>query len=424
MIKFLLKGLIRDRARSLFPFLTVSIGVTLTVFLYSWVGGIETDMTASAAAFSTGHVKVMSRAYAEEADQVPLDLAYIGVASLLDDLESEYPDMIWLPRIRFGGLLDIPDERGETRAQAPAAGMAVRLLNPQSPEKQILNLEESLTAGRLPQEPGEILISREFSRQLGVEIGDTATLITTTMYGGMATANFTISGLVSFGVAAMDRRALIADINDIQYALNMEDAAGEIMGYFPDMVYKAEPARETALSFNRNYNGVVDEFAPAMVTLHDQAGMSGLLDYFSSFAFIILFLFISVMSLVLWNAGLIGSLRRYREIGVRLAIGEEKGHLYRTLIGESLLIGFFGSITGTLFGLMISYYLQNHGIDISSMMQDVTMMMNTVVRARVTWGSYVVGFVPGLLATFIGTAIAGIGIYKRSTSRLMKELEE
>ena len=31
--------------------------------------------------------------------------------------------------------------------------------------------------------------------------------------------------------------------------------------------------------------------------------------------------------------------------------------------------------------------------------------------------------VPGLLANVIGTAIAGVGIYKRQTATLMKELE-
>ena len=37
--------------------------------------------------------------------------------------------------------------------------------------------------------------------------------------------------------------------------------------------------------------------------------------------------------------------------------------------------------------------------------------------------SFVIGFFPGMLATFFGTAISGIGIYKRQTSQLFKELE-
>jgi hypothetical protein len=45
MINFLLKGLMRDRSRSLFPVLTVFIGVFLTVFMYSFLAHISQIVT-------------------------------------------------------------------------------------------------------------------------------------------------------------------------------------------------------------------------------------------------------------------------------------------------------------------------------------------------------------------------------------------
>jgi putative ABC transport system permease protein len=57
------------------------------------------------------------------------------------------------------------------------------------------------------------------------------------------------------------------------------------------------------------------------------------------------------------------------------------------------------------------------------MMQSASLVINDVIRAKVTPVSYVIGFIPGLIATFIGTSISGLGIYKRQTSQLMKELE-
>jgi putative ABC transport system permease protein len=104
-------------------------------------------------------------------------------------------------------------------------------------------------------------------------------------------------------------------------------------------------------------------------------------------------------------------------------MGESKGHLYRSMITESLMIGAVGSIIGTALGLAFSYYLQVKGINVGSMMQNASMMINDVIRAKVTPFSFVVGFIPGLIATFLGTAISGIGIYKRQTSQLIKELE-
>ena len=422
MIKFLLKGLIRDRSRSLFPILTVVAGVMLTVILYSWVKGTQTDLIRANANFNTGHVKIMSFAYSQESDQIPNDLAYTGVADLLTELRNNRPEMIWTPRIRFGGLLDIPDKFGETRSQAPVAGLAVDLLSSQTPETEILNLKEALVRGTLPAKRGEVLISEELSRKLGVKIGDTATLVSSTMYGSLSTYNFIISGTIRFGISAMDRGAMLTDISDIQRALDMDDTAGEIVGYFKDDIYRNNTASIIAEEFNSK-NAGEDEFRPVMVTLRNQAGLAQTLDLSAYISAVLIGLFVIVMSIVLWNAGLMASLRRYGEIGVRLAIGENKGHIYRSMIAESLMVGFFGSVLGTAIGVAISYYLQVHGIDISSMLKNASMMISDVMKAQVTPVSFFIGFIPGLLATLLGTSISGIGIYQRQTSQLAKELE-
>jgi putative ABC transport system permease protein len=175
--------------------------------------------------------------------------------------------------------------------------------------------------------------------------------------------------------------------------------------------------------FNFRYNNPRDEFSPIMGTLRTQSGLADYLDLVDAYSSIIIGIFVIAMSIVLWNTGLTGSLRRYGEIGVRLAIGEDKGHVYRSMMAESLMIGFAGSFLGTAIGLAIAYYLQVHGIDFGSMLRGSTMMMSNVIRAQITPFSFVIGFVPGMLATFLGTAISGIGIYRRQTSQLFKELE-
>ncbi|UCE18283.1 MAG: FtsX-like permease family protein [Gemmatimonadota bacterium] len=423
MIRFLLKGLIRDRSRSLFPVLTVLAGVMLTVVLYCWIQGITEDMIKSSANFETGHVKIMSQAYAAESDQIPNDLAFVGASELLKELNARFPHMIWTPRIKFGGLLDIPDEQGETRAQGPVMGLGVDLFSSQSREHSLLNLNNSVVRGRLPERPGEIVISDDFAGRLKIELGETATLISSTMYGGMAAHNFIVVGTIRFGIVALDRGSMIADISDVQYALDMEDASGEILGFFNDSFYYPGRAVDLTAAFNNRFQKSDDAFSPIMQTLSDQGGLGELLDLMDTFSGIVITIFVVVMSIVLWNAGLIGSMRRYGEIGVRLAIGERKSHLYRSMIAESLMIGCFGSILGTIVGLAISYYLQVKGLDISSMLRNASMMISDVMRARVTPTSLIIGFVPGLIATFLGTAISGIGIYKRQTSHLMKELE-
>ncbi|HAR35570.1 MAG TPA: hypothetical protein DCR87_01435 [Acidobacteria bacterium] len=532
MINFIIKGVLRDRTRSLLPILVVAAGAMLTVFFYSYMQGGKNNFIDTSARYQTGHLKVMTRGYAEEAELLPNDLALTEISNLLARLRADYPDFIWTPRIRFSGLLDVPDEKGETRAQGPMTGLAVELLKsadndtltrgstnlynyqkfqagteavprfsgpvetpanmgplensplvsladsstpsagqgkyiepgltpsedpagkaPQNnsinshqidfstepPEINILNLEKALLAGHLPQQPREILVPSELARLFNIKPGDRVTILSSTMTGALAIADFTVAGIIRFGITPLDKGLVIADLADIQQFLDMEDAASEIFGFFPNFLYQASSASRLAREFDQKMAEadleaqagsapaaptIPDpELQPVMLTLGQQGGLADMIAVYDIYSFVLVAVFVAVMSIVLWNAGLMGSLRRYGEIGLRLAMGETRSHLYASLIGESVIIGLLGSALGTAFGLAISYYLQTYGINAEAFTKSSEMMMTNVIKAQVTWVSYVIGFIPGLLATVLGTAIAGLGVFRRRTATLMKEFE-
>jgi putative ABC transport system permease protein len=214
----------------------------------------------------------------------------------------------------------------------------------------------------------------------------------------------------------------VADLADVQSALDMANGAAAILGFFHDDLYHEARADSVALRFDAAHRST-DKYRPVMETLRQASGLSDLLDYINLVLNIAIGFFVLAMSIVLWNAGLMRSLRRYGEIGVRLAVGEDKGHIYRAMLVEALAIGLVGSLIGTGLGLAASYVLETHGINVSAIMKNNTMMMEDVLRPRVTLGAALIGFVPGLLATVIGAAISGLGIYQRQTSQLFKELE-
>lgn len=423
MIKFLFKGILNDKSRSLLPVIVVGLGVALTVLLHGWITGALGDSIEMNASFNSGHVKVMSRAYAKDDTQMPNDLALLDADLLVRKLKNDYPDLDWVRRIRFGGLIDFPDEKGETRAQGPVVGWAIDLFTPGSTEIDRFKLQGAILDGKLPSAPGEALITSDFATKFKVKPGDSFTLFGTTMDGGMAFRNFTVAGTVRFGSSVVDRGAIIADITDVRKALGMEGAAGEILGYFNNGVYDDKNATIVMNNFNLKYAADKDEFAPQMIRLRDQGGMAEYLDIANAMGAIMVFIFVMGMSIVLWNAGLLGGLRRYNEFGIRLALGEEKKHIYRTLLYEGLLIGIIGSVVGTAVGLSASYYLQVVGLDMGDMMQRSTLMMPTVVRTRITPTAFYIGFIPGVFSMVLGNALAGIAIYKRNTAQLFKELE-
>ena len=144
MIKFLSKGLMRDRTRSFFPLLVISLTVALVVFGSGFMRGIMNSMLLDTAVILTGHEKIVTLAYNEENQLMPNDLALLDSDELIEKLEVEYPDFFWTPRITFAGLLDVPDKNGETKTQGPVIAMGIDFFSKESRQVEIWELEKNI----------------------------------------------------------------------------------------------------------------------------------------------------------------------------------------------------------------------------------------------------------------------------------------
>ena len=483
MIKFLAKGLVRDRSRSLFPLLAIIITVTLVIFGIGFMEVAMNNFLQSTAVISSGHVKVVTKAYKKESNQLPNDLALFDTENIIQTLSDMYPDYFWTPRITFGGLLDVPDKNGETKEQAPVFALGIDFFSEKSRQVEIWELEKCLISGRLPKDRDDALVSTKLAKQLGIGSGSSITLIGSTMDNAFTTYNFNVVGTFNLYKGQTDRQMMLVDISGARQALDMEDAASEILGYHNSLYYHDEEAVTIRKHFNITYsdsiaqvlrneeskdilsymngwneintieksklpqqrsNALFDNqmydnseewgelsvedpsiYTPTMVALRDDSQLATMVDFSTVALGVMAGIFLVIVMIVLWNMGLMNGLRRYGEIGLRLAIGESKGQVYRSMINEAVLIGFVGTLIGTIFGISLTYYVQEFGIDYSEAINQLstTMVMPNVFYAKVTPELYYIGFIPGVLATVLGTMLAGLAIYKREMSQLFKELE-
>jgi len=220
---------------------------------------------------------------------------------------------------------------------------------------------------------------------------------------------------------------MLVDISGARKALDMENAASEILGFTNSLFYDDEEAVLLRSNYNANHSDSADIFSPVMMALRDSSQQMGeMVDLVDAFLMIVGTIFLIIVMVVLWNMGLMNGLRRYGEIGVRLAMGESKGDVYRSMIIEAIIIGLTGTITGTAIGMTLVYYVQENGINYSEVvatMSTNSMVMPNIFYAKITPDLYYIGFIPGLIATVLGTMLAGLAIYKREMAQLFKELE-
>lgn len=426
MIKFLTKGLLRDRSRSLFPVLVITLTVTLVIFSIGFMQGSMNSLLLDTAVILTGHEKVVTRAYSEESQLMPNDLALMDVNQLIENLEQEYPDFFWSPRITFSGLLDVPDENGETRAQGPVISYGIDLLSNGSRQVEIWDLEKSLVSGKLPENSNDALISSKMADQLNIRIGESVTFIGSTMENAFTTYNFNVSGTFNLRKGQTDRQMMLVDLSGARLALDMDNAASEIFGFTHSLYYDDETAVALRTDYNKINSDSSDIFSPFMIALRDGNQMGTMVDIKGAMMAIMGGIFLVIVMIVLWNMGLMNGLRRYGEIGLRLAMGESKGQVYRSMISEAIIIGLTGTVVGTGIGLALTYYVQENGIDYTKgieALSNSSIVMPNIFYAQVTPDLFYIGFLPGVLATVLGTMLAGLAIYRREMAQLFKELE-
>ena len=154
-------------------------------------------------------------------------------------------------KIKFAGIIDVPDKNGETKIQGPTLGLAYSILNKESKDLK-LGIESSLIR-EIPKSENQILISDEFANKLSLSLGDEITFFGSTMEGSMVFEKVIMSGTIRFGTPLLDKGSFIMDLSYAQKILDMEDGAGELLGFLDNELYNPIRAEEIKKDFNKKY---------------------------------------------------------------------------------------------------------------------------------------------------------------------------
>ena len=223
---------------------------------------------------------------------------------------------------------------------------------------------------------------------------------------------------------------VLIDLADAQQTFYMENMVTDWLGFLPasysydkyeKIKHRIEQGLKT-LTQNPPEDWASDD-EPIVLSILDQRNIGEIIRKFELIRGVIVLIFTFLMVLVLWNAGLINGIHRYGEMGLRLAMGETHKALMASLAGEAFAIGLLGAVAGCLAGGTVVYFLQEVGVDMGDAMAQSGMMINDVVRGRLTVEGFIRGVIPGMTASVAGSLIASLAIFQRSEANLFRELE-
>ncbi len=431
MIAFLFRGILRDKSRFLFPFSIVAIGVTLVITLVGFMEGVFMGMIDMTANLDAGHLRLVNKPFYDEEHLRPLDRSLAAQSETLNWLKKNSPEKTrWSPRIRWGALLDVPDKNGDTVSQTPIVGMALDLKDKKSLELKRLRLEESLIDGKIPEQDKEMLMGDQLAKTLNIELNQAVTLLGQSFDGGLVMDNYRVVGLVKFGVSAMDKKMVLIDLADAQDSFYMEGMITDWLGFLPAQyslgdyeAIKKNMKQPLSKLIEMPPKSWAEDDQAILLTIRDQQNIGAIADKFNIIKGFVVGIFTFLMMLVLWNAGILNGIHRYGEMGLRLAFGESHWRVIFNTGIEGLFVGVLGTLAGCIFGGVFAWFLQEVGINMGDSFAQSGLMINDVVRARLTTGAFIQGVIPGVFASVAGNLIASIAIFKRTESNLFRELE-
>ena len=396
-----LRNIFRNGRRSVLSILAVAVAAMSITLLFALVEGIKEDIRHNSWNYETGEVRLRNSQFDRYEYLNPVHYVLPEYESVLQDLEElkERESMLevatFSPRINVNAVAF----RGERRIFA--RGIAVDLER----ERRFQDLDDIVVAGRLP-EPGraEAVLGSRLARELGVELGGTATFLTQTRVRGSNAFTVDVVGIASVPVALLDRTTFLMPLNVAAGYLRMGNAASEILikadGRSGDELAELLNAE---LAPHHSGDGYLGGRLQAVSWTELSAGYSFLRVADVVYSIIALVFFLLAGTVII-NTTMMTVHERTQEIGTLGSMGMRGRELVRLFFTEAAYLGFAGSLAGVVLGVAIAVPLGHVGIDFGAAMEMVEMDISTVLypvlNFRSTVWVFLYSFIIAVLASF------------------------
>lgn len=339
IIKMSLRNLARNKRRSVFSALAISIGTALLLFMSATIRGEmrgSLDLTIN---LYTGHLQIHTEDYKDanmslkHADMIEAPFDISRKIESIDQVKAVSP------RLNASGVMAFKNE---------TIGIQVVGIDPPSPANDIYR--EGLVEGNfLTADDREgVLIGLPLAENLDLSIGDPITLIVNTSDGNADEQQFTIRGIYTTDTPGYDKVTIFMPIEKAQTITRTENYASLIYILLNNM--DDTDAVKAAIQ------------APGYV-IEDWEEMNKLVVLVEKLSNAMMFFFnlmvLGVTSTVIMNTLLMAVYERTREMGILGALGMKAKQIKSLFLTEATLLAIGGVLVGLLIGVpLVLYYAQ------------------------------------------------------------------
>jgi ABC-type lipoprotein release transport system permease subunit len=412
-VKLGLRNLLRNRWRSGLTLAAVAVAVGLMVWTLGFYEGWIQQMVRGTTAVSTLQAQIHTAGYVE-APRVYRTLT-LDDATYREILDVDGVDAV-SPRVELAGLIG-----NEQRSQVA----------------QFLGVRPDLEAGATPvtdgiiegrwlgdspaayPAPREIVLGEGVATQLRVGIGAELVVFLEAADGSLGNELLQVVGILRTGNTQIDRMTGYMHLEDAQYLAALGDGIHEvaIKADEPNNAIQVASAVASALgALDRAPDeGAVERGEVDGETLVVQPwqeinpSMAQMVTIFrGSYAFMYLLIYL-VAAVGIVNTQRMSAAERRREFGVMMAIGMRPRRMFRTIVVETVVLGFVGAVLGAIGGGLLTWYHATAGFDMTVFTDEATFsMMGVSFSDRIYSVLYAGALIQPVLVMLVVAGLSGL----------------
>ncbi len=337
----------RNRARSTITIAAVSVGLCALIFLKGFVDGADRQMVENYTDLLIGHIQVHKAGFHENMD---LEKTIINSHVLSQSFKKIPGIKSFSNRVKDYALISSTDG---------SAGVLLMGVDPET-EKRVSVIHKRVRRGSFlgKDDHTKVIIGTTLAKNLKVDVGDKAVLMSQASDGSMAASAFEVGGIVETGAEEIDKQLALITLKAAQDLLVLGSKVSEI-------VIKTH-SLESIDGIARQLKQKATSKRFEVLTWKDVSPMTyQWMQFDQAFTHLILIIVLIIVASGILNTVLMGVLERIREFGIMLALGTKPNQVTQVVAVESFLLGLMGVIIGGCIGTALVILTGIKGINLS-----------------------------------------------------------
>jgi ABC-type lipoprotein release transport system permease subunit len=383
LLKMAFRDLGRNRRRTFFSALAVSVGLAILLLMASVVQGEMGSAIEKSILLQSGHIQVRAASYDENKSSLKWEDLVLNPDRIASQIAALPQVKAATPRLFASGFITAGNQ---------SAGARIYGIDPASaandPYRQGIISGNYLTGD----DSGGVLIGKPAADKLHLKVGDNVSLSVNTANGNVDEQKFTVRGIYSTGTYGFDNATIFLPLAKAQAITQTQNHASTIFVMLKDTSYTDSVAG--ALKGSGLKVLTWKDLNPLILDWETTAN-----SYISIFYLIIL----AIAASVIINTLIMSVYERTREIGILSAVGMRGGRIMILFLAESAFLAVGGVLMGLILGVLSVYLFNIHGFYIGNMGLTGFLVTDTIF-ARLTMNNTI----NLSIVTFIVTILAGL----------------